>query len=140
MLPRLDLRRGLVRTGVRLQVARGIYKHDHSPVTAVFHKYSRQEEAWSLEAMNAYVAAGWKRLEVVGGCEKALEENKAKFDRLVDTLKTADAINDFCIKTVASATEDRRTRRSERSEAVHKYRSFRSKRETKQWRRIFKGV
>ena len=108
-------------------MARSIYKHDHSPVMAVFQKYSRQEEAWSLEAMNACVTAGWKRLDVVGGFEKALEENKAKFDRLVDTLKTADAINDFFIKTVTSATEDRKTRRSERSVAVHKYRSFRSK-------------
>ena len=81
MLPRLDLRRVLVRTEVRLQV----YKHDHSPVTAVFQIHSRQEEAWSLEAMNACVTAGWKRLEVVGGFEKALEEHKAKIDRLVDT-------------------------------------------------------
>ena len=85
MPPRLDVRRVLVRTGVRPQVARSIYKHDHSPVIAVFQKYSWQEEAWSLEAMNACVTAGWKRLEVVGGFEKALEENKAKFDRLVDT-------------------------------------------------------
>ena len=62
--------------------------------------------------MSACVTAGWKRLEVVGGFEKALEEHKAKFDRLVDTLKTADATNDFCIKTVTSATEDRKMRRS----------------------------
>ena len=85
MLPRLDLRRVLVRNGVRLQVARGIYKHDQSPVTAIFQIRPRQEEAWSLEAMNAYVTAGWKRLEVVGGFEKALEEHKANLDRLVDT-------------------------------------------------------
>ena len=66
-------------------MASSIYKHDHSPVTAVFQIRSRQEEAWSLEAMNACITAGWKRLEVVGGFEKALEEHKAKFDRLVDT-------------------------------------------------------
>ena len=66
-------------------MARGIYKHDHSLVTAVFQIRSRQEEAWSLEAMNACVTAGWKRLEVVGDFEKALEEHKARIDRLVDT-------------------------------------------------------
>ena len=36
MLPRRDLRRVLARTGIRLQVARSIYQHDHSPVIAVF--------------------------------------------------------------------------------------------------------
>ena len=55
-----------------------------TPVTAVFQIRSRQEEAWSLEAMNACVTDGWKRLEVIGGFEKAFEENNAKFDRLVE--------------------------------------------------------
>ena len=62
--------------------------------------------------MNACCTAGWKGLEVTGGIEKALEENKAKFDHLVDTEKTADAIDDFFIVTVTSATEDRKMRRS----------------------------
>ena len=93
-------------------MARSIYKHDHSLVIAVFQKHSRQEEALSAEALNACVTAGWKRLEVIGGFEKAFEENKAKIDRLVDTLKTANATNDFFIKTVTSATEDRKMRRS----------------------------
>ena len=79
---------------------------------AVFQKHSRQQEAWSAEALNACDTAGWKRLEVVGGFEKALEENNAKFDRLVDTLKTPNATNDFFIKTVTSVTEDRKMRRS----------------------------
>ena len=66
-------------------MARSIYKHNHSLVTAVFQIHSRQEQTWSLEAMNACVTAGWNRLEVVGGFEKAFEENNAKFNRLVDT-------------------------------------------------------
>ena len=66
-------------------MARSICKHDHSPVMAVFQEFSRQEKAWSAEAMNACVTAGWKRLKVTGGFEKALEENKAKIDHLVDT-------------------------------------------------------
>ena len=61
--------------------------------------------------MNACCTAGWKGLEVTGGIE-ALEENKAKFDHLVDTEKTADAIDDFFIVTVTSATEVRKMRRS----------------------------
>ena len=48
---------------------------------------------------------------MTGGIE-ALEENKAKFDHLVDTEKTADAIDDFFIGTVTSASEDRTMRRS----------------------------
>ena len=47
---------------------------------------------------------------MIGGVKKALEV--AKFDHLVDTEKTADAINDFFIKTVMSETEDRKLRRS----------------------------
>ena len=43
---------------------------------------------------------------MIGGVKKALEENKAKFDHLVDTEKTADAINDLFIKTAMSETED----------------------------------
>ena len=38
-----------------------------------------------------------------GAVEHALEENKSKFAHLVDTEKTADAMNDFFIKTVTSA-------------------------------------
>ena len=49
---------------------------------------------------------------MIGGVKKAPEENKAKFDHLVDTEKTADAIDDFFIVTVTSATEDRKMRRS----------------------------
>ena len=39
------------------------------------------------------------------GAEQALQENKAKLDYHVDTEKTADAINDFLIKTVTSAMQ-----------------------------------
>ena len=46
---------------------------------------------------------GWKRPEVIGAVEQTLEENKAKFDHLVDTEKTAKAINDCFIKTMTSA-------------------------------------
>ena len=53
---------------------------------------AREEPAWSAEAMSACWTSGWKRLEVIGGIEEALKENKAKFDHLVDTGKTADAI------------------------------------------------
>ena len=48
--------------------------------------------------MNACWTTGWKRLDVTGAIEEALEENTAKFDRIVDTEKTADAISDFCKK------------------------------------------
>ena len=50
---------------------------------------------------------------MIGGIEKAPEENKAKFDHLVDTEKTADAIDDFFIVIVTSATEDRKIRRAQ---------------------------
>ena len=53
--------------------------------------------------MNACWTTGWKRLEVTGAIEEALEENTAKFDHFVDTEKTADAINDFCKKKVTNA-------------------------------------
>ena len=76
MGPRLDPRRILVRTGIRLQVARSNCKHDHSPVIAVFQKCSRQDKACSPEAMNACCTAGWKRLEVIGGIEKSLERTR----------------------------------------------------------------
>ena len=46
-----------------------------------------------------------------GAIEKALEENKAKFDHLVDTEKMPDAINDFSVKTVASALKPLLARR-----------------------------
>ena len=59
---------------------------------------AREEPAWFAEAMNACWTTGWKRLEVTGAIEEALEENTAKFDHFVDTEKTADAINDFCKK------------------------------------------
>ena len=43
--------------------------------------------------------AGWKTPEVKGAIEKALEENMAKFDHIVDTEKMADATNDFFVNT-----------------------------------------
>ena len=39
----------------------------------------------------------------MGATDQAPEENIAKFDHLVDTEKTADAIDGFFIKTVRSA-------------------------------------
>ena len=44
-----------------------------------------------------------ERLEVTGGVEEALEENTAKVDHLVDTEKTADAINAFSFERVTNA-------------------------------------
>ena len=38
-----------------------------------------------------------------GAVEHALEETNSKFAHLVNTEKTADAMNDFFIKTVTSA-------------------------------------
>ena len=52
-----------------------------------------------------------KKPEVKGAVEHALEENKSKFAHLVDTEKTADAINDFFIKTVTSAMKPLQARR-----------------------------
>ena len=52
--------------------------------------------------------AGWldtKRPEVLVTTEKALEENQAKFDHLVDSEKKADAIKDFFSQRVASAVK-----------------------------------
>ena len=46
-----------------------------------------------------------------GAIEKALEENKAKFDHLVDTEKMADAINDCSVNRVASALKPLLARR-----------------------------
>ena len=67
-------------------------------------KKKREEEAvWSAEAMNACWTSGWKRLEVIGGIEEALEETTAKVDHLVDTKKTADAINAVSFETVTNA-------------------------------------
>ena len=43
--------------------------------------------------------------EVIGAVEEALEKSKAEFDSLVDTERTADAINDLFIKTVTSAVQ-----------------------------------
>ena len=64
---------------------------------------AREEPAWSAEAMQSCWTTGWKRLEVTGAIEEALEENKAKFDHLEETEKTADAIIDFFRKAVTNA-------------------------------------
>ena len=48
---------------------------------------------------------GWKRPEVIGALEEALQEKKAGFDRLVDSEKTADSINDFFIENVKEAVQ-----------------------------------
>ena len=76
----------LVRTAIRLQVVKSIHRHDHWRVIAVFQECSRrertrQEPAWSAQAINACWTAGRKRPEVVGAVVQALEEKKAKFDR-----------------------------------------------------------
>ena len=42
---------------------------------------------------------------MTGAIEKALEENKAKLEHLVDNEKTADAINDSFIQSVTSAAQ-----------------------------------
>ena len=77
-------------------MVRGIRRHDHSPVIAVFQTCSKQEKAteepaWSAEAMNACWTVGWNRQEVTGAIEQALGVRKVKFDHLVDTEKTAGA-------------------------------------------------
>ena len=108
ILTRLNLCRVLVRTGIRLRLIRSTRRHDHSLVIAVFQKKTeqvkaREEPAWSAEATNACWTSEWKRLEVIGAIEEALEENTAKFDHFVDSEKMADALNDLFIKTVTNA-------------------------------------
>ena len=54
---------------------------------------------------------------VIGALEEALQEKKAEFDRLVDSEKTADSINDFFNENVEEAVQlcwsrDLMTRRS----------------------------
>ena len=68
----------------------------------------KEEPTWSVEAINACWTNGWKRLEVTGAIAKALEENKAKFDHLVDNVKTADAR----ARRSPSWPKDRKTKRS----------------------------
>ena len=92
LLARLRLRRVLVRTGIWLQLTRSTQRHDHSPVFAVFQRnqvkeQTRDEPAWSAEAINACWMNGWKRPEVIGA------------------LEAADAINDFFIQTVTKAVQ-----------------------------------
>ena len=111
ILTRLNLCRVLVRTGKRLQLIRSTRRHNHSLVIALFPKKTEQEKAreepaWSAEAMNACWTTEWKRLELTGGIEEALEENTAQFDHFVDTEKMADALNDLFIKTVTNAARD----------------------------------
>ena len=48
---------------------------------------------------------GWKRPEVTGALGKALQNKTAEFDRLVDSEKTADLINDFFTETVKEAVQ-----------------------------------
>ena len=45
--------------------------------------------------MNACWTNGWRRLEVLGAIEEAAKEKKAEFEHLVDSERTADAINDL---------------------------------------------
>ena len=59
---------------------------------------------------------GWKRPDVIMALEEALQERKAEFDRLVDSEKTADSVNDFFMEAVKEAG-DLMTRRSGRYEA-----------------------
>ena len=110
MLARLRLSRVLVRTEIRLQLVRSTQRCDHSPVIAVFQRdswkeKSRNEPAWSAEASNACWMTGWKRPEVIGALEEALQEKKAEFDRLVDSEKTPDSINDIFMETVKEAVQ-----------------------------------
>ena len=71
--------------------------------TAQNKKKRKKNQPCQREAMNACWTNGWKRPEVTGAIKEALEENKTKFDHLVDKEMTADAIDDF--KTVTSAAQ-----------------------------------
>ena len=106
--PRLALSGSTTLLRLQIRYSDRTFAGSWSRVIAVFQKCSKQEKAkeepaWSAEAMNACWTAGWKRPEVTGAIEKVLEENKAKFDHLADTEKTAHGINDFFIKIVTSA-------------------------------------
>ena len=57
---------------------------------------ARGEPVWCAEAMNACWTSGWKRPEVTGAIEEALEEKKTDE-------RTADAINDLLVTTVTNA-------------------------------------
>ena len=125
-LARLSLCRVLVRTGIRVQLIRSIRRHDHSLVTrekSPKQERTKYEPTWSAEDMNAFWTSGWKRPEVVGAVEKAPEENKAKFDHLVDTEKMAKGghrlLHHNSVERGA-ALPGQKTQRSERSEPMHK--------------------
>ena len=62
-------------------------------------------QTWPAEAINVCWMDGWKRPEVIGVLEEALQEKKAEFDRIVDSEKTADSINDFFIENVEEAVQ-----------------------------------
>ena len=64
---------------------------------------AREEPVWSAEAMNVCWTSGWKRPEVTDAIEEALEEKKLELDHLVDSERTADAINDLLMTTVTNA-------------------------------------
>ena len=93
-----------------MQLVRRTQRHDHSPVIAVFQgnegkEKARYEPAWSAEATNASWMNGWKRPEVTGALCEAFQENKAEFDRLVDSEKTIYSINDFFMEAVKEAVQ-----------------------------------
>ena len=115
MLPRLDHYRVLVRTGIRLQVPRSIRRHDlssDSSLPRVLKATEREKTQHDQQRpINSCWTAGRTRPEVIGAVEQALEEKKAKFDDLVDTEKTADAIKDSFIKTVTGAMKPLLARR-----------------------------
>ena len=84
MLPQLDQCRVLVKTGIRLQVVRSVFRHGHSPERAVSQQCpsrerTSEEAARSAEAIDPCWTAGCNSPEVIGCVEQALEENRAKF-------------------------------------------------------------
>ena len=58
-----------------------------------------------VRGSNKRVLDEWlEELEVVGALERALQEKKAEFDRLVDSEKTADLNNAFFVETVTRSS------------------------------------
>ena len=100
MCSRLQLCRVLLRTGIRLQLVRSTQRHDLSFVIAVCQRDSwkdtaKDEPACFAETSIACWMIGWERTKVISFPKKALQENNVEFDRLVDSGKMADSVNDF---------------------------------------------